>query len=111
MLGLAKRYPSISVTRVQTLGRRSIIRFGSIIDLLHRLPDMYARAVGLNVPGLKREQLLRAHTREEQQPYAVARLAVRQVLEQLSDFFRFGVKYVEELYAQQPVKNAPGAWK
>ena len=30
---------------------------------------------------------------------------------QLSDFFRFGVKYVEELYAQQPVKNAPGAWK
>ncbi|OBZ70478.1 Delta-1-pyrroline-5-carboxylate dehydrogenase [Grifola frondosa] len=29
---------------------------------------------------------------------------------ELSDFFRFGVKYVEELYSQQPVKNAPGAW-
>ena len=38
------------------------------LDLLHRLADMYARAVGLNVPGLKREQLLRAHAREEQQP-------------------------------------------
>jgi len=23
---------------------------------------------------------------------------------------RFGVKYVEELYAQQPPKNAAGAW-
>ncbi|KZV64582.1 delta-1-pyrroline-5-carboxylate dehydrogenase [Peniophora sp. CONT] len=29
---------------------------------------------------------------------------------ELADFFRFGVKYVEELYAQQPAKNAPGAW-
>lgn len=58
------------------------------LDLLHRLADMYARAVGLNVTGLQREQLLRAHPREEQQPYAVARLVVRQVLEQLSDFFR-----------------------
>ncbi|KAI0034343.1 delta-1-pyrroline-5-carboxylate dehydrogenase [Vararia minispora EC-137] len=29
---------------------------------------------------------------------------------ELSDFFRFGVKYVEELYAQQPPKNAPGCW-
>ena len=58
------------------------------LDLLHRLADMYARAVGLDVPGLQRKQLLRAHTREEQQPYAVARLVVRQVLEQLPDFFR-----------------------
>ena len=30
---------------------------------------------------------------------------------QLTDFLRFGVKYVEELYAQQPPKNAAGAWK
>jgi 1-pyrroline-5-carboxylate dehydrogenase len=30
---------------------------------------------------------------------------------QLVDFFRFGVKYIEELYSQQPSKNAPGAWK
>lgn len=58
------------------------------LDLFHRLADMYARAVGLDVPGLQRKQLLRAHPREEQQPYAVARLVVRQVLEQLSDFFR-----------------------
>lgn len=58
------------------------------LDLLHRLADMYARAVGLDVPGLQREQLLGTHPREEQQPYAVARLVVRQVLEQLSDFFR-----------------------
>ncbi|KAJ2978162.1 hypothetical protein NUW54_g11324 [Trametes sanguinea] len=29
---------------------------------------------------------------------------------ELSDFFRFGVKYVEELYSQQPIKNAPGSW-
>ncbi|KAG0703932.1 Aldehyde/histidinol dehydrogenase [Suillus ampliporus] len=29
---------------------------------------------------------------------------------ELSDFFRFGVKYVEELYAQQPPKNAAGSW-
>jgi 1-pyrroline-5-carboxylate dehydrogenase len=28
----------------------------------------------------------------------------------LSDFFRFGVKYVEELYAQQPPKNSAGSW-
>lgn len=58
------------------------------LDLLHRLPDMYARAVGLDVPGLQREQLLRAHTREEQQPDAVARLVVWKALEQLPDFFR-----------------------
>jgi len=30
---------------------------------------------------------------------------------QLSDFFRFGVKFVEDLYSQQPPKNSPGAWK
>ncbi|KAF8219090.1 ALDH-like protein, partial [Tricholoma matsutake] len=29
---------------------------------------------------------------------------------ELADFFRFGVKFVEELYAQQPLKNAPGIW-
>ncbi|KAF5364065.1 hypothetical protein D9756_000167 [Leucocoprinus leucothites] len=29
---------------------------------------------------------------------------------ELTDFFRFGVKYVEELYAQQPPMNAPGSW-
>ncbi|KNG86026.1 delta-1-pyrroline-5-carboxylate dehydrogenase [Aspergillus nomiae NRRL 13137] len=29
---------------------------------------------------------------------------------ELCDFFRFGVKYAEELYAQQPVHNAPGVW-
>ncbi|KAG2073547.1 delta-1-pyrroline-5-carboxylate dehydrogenase 1 [Suillus decipiens] len=29
---------------------------------------------------------------------------------ELSDFLRFGVKYVEELYAQQPPKNSAGAW-
>ncbi|KZT29481.1 delta-1-pyrroline-5-carboxylate dehydrogenase 1 [Neolentinus lepideus HHB14362 ss-1] len=29
---------------------------------------------------------------------------------ELSDFFRFGVKYVEELYAQQPPKNTNGSW-
>ncbi|KAH7916240.1 Aldehyde/histidinol dehydrogenase [Hygrophoropsis aurantiaca] len=29
---------------------------------------------------------------------------------ELSDFFRFGVKYVEELYSQQPPKNAAGTW-
>ncbi|KAG1755394.1 Aldehyde/histidinol dehydrogenase [Suillus lakei] len=28
----------------------------------------------------------------------------------LSDFFRFGVKYVEKLYAQQPPKNSAGSW-
>lgn len=30
---------------------------------------------------------------------------------ELADFFRFGVKFVEELYAQQPSKNSAGAWK
>lgn len=30
---------------------------------------------------------------------------------ELVDFFRFGVKYAEELYAQQPVHHAPGVWK
>lgn len=30
---------------------------------------------------------------------------------ELADFFRFGVKFVEELYAQQPAKNSAGAWK
>ncbi|KAF4619195.1 hypothetical protein D9613_004850 [Agrocybe pediades] len=29
---------------------------------------------------------------------------------ELSDFFRFGVKFVEELYSQQPTKNSAGAW-
>ena len=29
---------------------------------------------------------------------------------QLSDFFRFGVKYVEELYSQQPPQNAQYSW-
>ncbi|KAI9447734.1 delta-1-pyrroline-5-carboxylate dehydrogenase [Lactarius indigo] len=29
---------------------------------------------------------------------------------ELADFFRFGVKYVEELYSQQPPKNSGGAW-
>jgi len=29
---------------------------------------------------------------------------------ELADFFRFGVKYVEELYAQQPAKNSSGVW-
>ncbi|KAF9813575.1 hypothetical protein IEO21_05507 [Rhodonia placenta] len=29
---------------------------------------------------------------------------------ELSDFLRFGVKYVEELYSQQPPKNTPGSW-
>lgn len=29
---------------------------------------------------------------------------------ELADFFRFGVKFVEELYAQQPSKNSAGAW-
>ncbi|KAI0306890.1 delta-1-pyrroline-5-carboxylate dehydrogenase [Multifurca ochricompacta] len=30
---------------------------------------------------------------------------------ELSDFFRFGVKYVEELYSQQPPRNSGGTWK
>lgn len=29
---------------------------------------------------------------------------------ELIDFFRFGVKYAEELYAQQPVHHSPGVW-
>ncbi|KAF8967441.1 delta-1-pyrroline-5-carboxylate dehydrogenase [Flammula alnicola] len=29
---------------------------------------------------------------------------------ELTDFFRFGVKFVEELYAQQPSKNSAGSW-
>lgn len=30
---------------------------------------------------------------------------------ELCDFLRFGVKYAEDLYAQQPAHNAPGVWK
>lgn len=29
---------------------------------------------------------------------------------ELADFFRFGVKFVEELYSQQPSRNASGCW-
>ncbi|KAJ8455415.1 hypothetical protein ONZ45_g18953 [Pleurotus djamor] len=29
---------------------------------------------------------------------------------ELTDFLRFGVKFVEELYSQQPAKNSAGAW-
>jgi hypothetical protein len=29
---------------------------------------------------------------------------------ELCDFFRFGAKYAEEMYHQQPPKNAPGVW-
>ncbi|EED21199.1 delta-1-pyrroline-5-carboxylate dehydrogenase PrnC [Talaromyces stipitatus ATCC 10500] len=29
---------------------------------------------------------------------------------ELCDFFRFGVKYAEEVYSQQPVHNSPGVW-
>ncbi|KAJ5347197.1 uncharacterized protein N7506_000450 [Penicillium brevicompactum] len=29
---------------------------------------------------------------------------------ELVDFFRFGVKYAEEVYAQQPSHNSPGVW-
>ncbi|EMD40391.1 delta-1-pyrroline-5-carboxylate dehydrogenase [Gelatoporia subvermispora B] len=29
---------------------------------------------------------------------------------ELSDFLRFGVKYVEDLYSQQPPKNTKGSW-
>lgn len=29
---------------------------------------------------------------------------------EMADFFRFGVKYVEQLYAQQPEKNSQGVW-
>ena len=30
---------------------------------------------------------------------------------QMADFFRFGVKFVEQLYATQPTENSPGIWK
>lgn len=30
---------------------------------------------------------------------------------ELVDFLRFNVLYAEELYKQQPAKNAPGVWK
>ena len=30
---------------------------------------------------------------------------------EICDFLRFGVKYVEELYAIQPPRNSPGIWK
>ncbi|GAM42620.1 delta-1-pyrroline-5-carboxylate dehydrogenase [Talaromyces pinophilus] len=30
---------------------------------------------------------------------------------ELCDFFRFGVKYAEELYSQQPAHHSPGVWK
>ncbi|KIJ57180.1 hypothetical protein M422DRAFT_23276 [Sphaerobolus stellatus SS14] len=29
---------------------------------------------------------------------------------ELADFFRFGVKFVEQLYSQQPDQNTPGSW-
>lgn len=29
---------------------------------------------------------------------------------ELADFFRFNVKYAEELYSQQPIETAPGVW-
>lgn len=29
---------------------------------------------------------------------------------ELSDFFRFNVKYASELYAQQPIESSPGVW-
>lgn len=29
---------------------------------------------------------------------------------ELSDFFRFNVKYAEEMYAEQPLKSSPGVW-
>lgn len=29
---------------------------------------------------------------------------------ELADFFRFGVKFVEQLYSQQPDQNSPGSW-
>ncbi|KAI7036042.1 Delta-1-pyrroline-5-carboxylate dehydrogenase, partial [Hortaea werneckii] len=29
---------------------------------------------------------------------------------ELCDFFRFNVKYAQELYGQQPVHNSPGVW-
>ena len=30
---------------------------------------------------------------------------------ELCDFLRFNVTYAQELYAEQPVHNAPGVWK
>lgn len=30
---------------------------------------------------------------------------------EMCDFFRFGAKYAEEVYSQQPAKNWPGIWK
>lgn len=30
---------------------------------------------------------------------------------ELADFLRFSVKFVEELYQQQPCRNSPGVWK
>ncbi|KAG1719812.1 hypothetical protein EDB19DRAFT_1918523 [Suillus lakei] len=38
------------------------------------------------------------------------RLRSMLVAAELSDFFRFGVKYVEELYAQQSPKNSAESW-
>lgn len=29
---------------------------------------------------------------------------------ELADFFRFNVKYAEELYSQQPIESSPGVW-
>lgn len=29
----------------------------------------------------------------------------------MADFFRFGVKFVEQLYAIQPAENSPLTWK
>jgi 1-pyrroline-5-carboxylate dehydrogenase len=29
----------------------------------------------------------------------------------MADFFRFSVKFVEQLYTQQPSENSPGVWK
>lgn len=39
-----------------------------------------------------------------------ARQAEIDAAAELTDFFRFGVKYVEELYSQQPPKNTAGSW-
>lgn len=33
------------------------------------------------------------------------------LLLQMADFFRFSVKFVEQLYTQQPAENSPGVWK
>lgn len=32
-------------------------------------------------------------------------------LPQMVDFFRFGVKFVDQMYAIQPAENSPGVWK